>query len=210
MGAQSAAGVRARSLAVIVRAGLLGATSAWLRDFSLLVGTMTRRTRATRTALESTRATPISQSRPRAITTAARVKKNVALRNGRCHRTDEVATCQQVDVRESRGAVGEALRGGARQLGEAAACGTCAGRCRSSDGAAAGDRQCGRLVDAAARNARGIDLVQIESGPIGDLLGANRSRLDPWLGEPRRKLGLVERRCSTDSRPASRRFSRCA
>jgi predicted nucleotidyltransferase component of viral defense system len=40
-----------------------------------------------------------------------------------------------------------------------------------------------------SRYSEDIDLVQIESGPIGDLLDAIRSRLDPWLGDPRRKLG---------------------
>jgi predicted nucleotidyltransferase component of viral defense system len=39
------------------------------------------------------------------------------------------------------------------------------------------------------RYSEDIDLVQIEAGPIGIVLDAIRERLDPWLGEPRRKRG---------------------
>jgi len=39
------------------------------------------------------------------------------------------------------------------------------------------------------RYSEDIDLVQIEAGPIGNLLDAIRERLDPWLGEPRRRRG---------------------
>lgn len=39
------------------------------------------------------------------------------------------------------------------------------------------------------RYSEDIDLVQIEAGPIGNLLDAIRECLDPWLGEPRRKRG---------------------
>ena len=39
------------------------------------------------------------------------------------------------------------------------------------------------------RYSEDIDLVQIEAGPIGNVLDAIRERLDPWLGEPRRKQG---------------------
>lgn len=39
----------------------------------------------------------------------------------------------------------------------------------------------------AARYSEDIDLVQIDAGAIGPVITAMRSRLDPWLGEPRRK-----------------------
>lgn len=39
----------------------------------------------------------------------------------------------------------------------------------------------------ASRYSEDIDLVQIEAGAIGPVMTALRSRLDPWLGEPRRK-----------------------
>ena len=39
------------------------------------------------------------------------------------------------------------------------------------------------------RYSEDIDLVQIEAGPIGHVLDAIRERLDPWMGEPRRKRG---------------------
>jgi len=39
----------------------------------------------------------------------------------------------------------------------------------------------------ASRYSEDIDLVQIEAGAIGAVINALRSRLDPWLGEPRRK-----------------------
>jgi predicted nucleotidyltransferase component of viral defense system len=39
------------------------------------------------------------------------------------------------------------------------------------------------------RYSEDIDLVQIEAGPIGKVLDTIRDRLDPWLGEPRRKRG---------------------
>ena len=38
-----------------------------------------------------------------------------------------------------------------------------------------------------ARYSEDIDLVQVEGGPIGDIMTALRQRLDPWLGAPRRK-----------------------
>jgi predicted nucleotidyltransferase component of viral defense system len=40
----------------------------------------------------------------------------------------------------------------------------------------------------AARYSEDIDLVQIDSGPIGNCLDAVRKVLDPWLGVPRRSL----------------------
>jgi len=39
----------------------------------------------------------------------------------------------------------------------------------------------------AARYSEDIDLVQIDAGPIGPVLGEVRAALDPWLGEPRWK-----------------------
>lgn len=39
----------------------------------------------------------------------------------------------------------------------------------------------------ASRYSEDIDLVQIEAGAIGPVMTALRSRLDAWLGEPRRK-----------------------
>lgn len=39
------------------------------------------------------------------------------------------------------------------------------------------------------RYSEGIDLVQVDAGPIGSTLDAIRETLDPWLGEPRRKRG---------------------
>jgi predicted nucleotidyltransferase component of viral defense system len=39
------------------------------------------------------------------------------------------------------------------------------------------------------RYSEDIDLVQREAGPIGPVLDAIRSVLDPWLGEPRRSRG---------------------
>jgi predicted nucleotidyltransferase component of viral defense system len=38
------------------------------------------------------------------------------------------------------------------------------------------------------RYSEDVDLVQINEGPIGGLVDAVRAKLDPWLGEPRRKL----------------------
>ncbi len=40
----------------------------------------------------------------------------------------------------------------------------------------------------ASRYSEDIDLVQVEPGPIGDVLDGLRGALDPWLGEPRRKF----------------------
>jgi predicted nucleotidyltransferase component of viral defense system len=39
----------------------------------------------------------------------------------------------------------------------------------------------------ASRYSEDIDLVQIEAGAIGSVMTALRRRLDPWLGDPRRK-----------------------
>ncbi len=41
----------------------------------------------------------------------------------------------------------------------------------------------------AGRYSEDIDLVQREAGPIGDLVGAIRESLDPWLGKPTWKAG---------------------
>ncbi len=38
-----------------------------------------------------------------------------------------------------------------------------------------------------ARYSEDIDLVQVKAGPIGEIMTALRSRLDSWLGAPRRK-----------------------
>ena len=55
------------------------------------------------------------------------------------------------------------------------------------------------------RYSEDIDLVQIEAGPIGSLLDAIRTTLDPWLGVPKRKRGsgrvTLIYRFSTTSRP---------
>ena len=39
------------------------------------------------------------------------------------------------------------------------------------------------------RYSEDIDLVQIETGPIGSAIDAIRGTLDPWLGRPRRSSG---------------------
>src|SRR3989338_4336078 len=39
-----------------------------------------------------------------------------------------------------------------------------------------------------ARYSEDIDFVQIKSAPIGGTIDAVRQALDPWLGEPKRKL----------------------
>jgi predicted nucleotidyltransferase component of viral defense system len=41
----------------------------------------------------------------------------------------------------------------------------------------------------AARYSEDIDLVQVAPGPIGVVLDTLRAVLDPWLGEPRRRIG---------------------
>jgi len=45
------------------------------------------------------------------------------------------------------------------------------------------------FISPPARYSEDIDLVQRHAGPIGDILDAIRSRLDPWLGDPRRNRG---------------------
>lgn len=45
------------------------------------------------------------------------------------------------------------------------------------------------FVEPPCRYSEGIDLVQLRAGPIGPLLHAARTRLDPWLGTPRYKSG---------------------
>lgn len=42
------------------------------------------------------------------------------------------------------------------------------------------------FLDQPERYSEDVDLVMIESGPIGQILDAIRKKLDPWLGEPRR------------------------
>lgn len=41
------------------------------------------------------------------------------------------------------------------------------------------------------RYSEDIDLVQVQPGPIGQLLDRIRARLDPWLGKPTRDQGLI-------------------
>lgn len=58
----------------------------------------------------------------------------------------------------------------------------------------------------APRYSEDIDLVQTRAEPIGATLDRLRSRLDPWLGEPKRSFGegrvtLVYRFASEDSEP---------
>lgn len=64
------------------------------------------------------------------------------------------------------------------------------------------------LVQPPGRYSEDIDLVQVEAGPIGDVLDALRSTLDPWLGEPKRKRGpgrvTVLYRFESTTRPVQR------
>lgn len=62
-------------------------------------------------------------------------------------------------------------------------------------------------INPPARYSEDIDLVQINPEPIGNTLDAIRSVLDPWLGEPQRKLTersakLVYRYTAVDNTPA--------
>src|SRR5690606_6980124 len=58
------------------------------------------------------------------------------------------------------------------------------------------------------RYSEDIDLVQLEAGPIGSVLHAIRSALDPWLGEPKRMRGqgrvTLLYRFETTMRPVQR------
>jgi len=62
------------------------------------------------------------------------------------------------------------------------------------------------LLQAPARYSEDIDLVQLQPAPIGAAIDAIRSRLDAWLGEPRRQLGkglvTLTYRFETESLPA--------
>lgn len=63
----------------------------------------------------------------------------------------------------------------------------------------------------AARYSEDIDLVQVEPGPIGEVLDALRRALDPWLGAPSRQLkegrvNLVYRFDSEDAPPLKLRL----
>lgn len=63
----------------------------------------------------------------------------------------------------------------------------------------------------AARYSEDIDLVQVDAEPIGDTLDRLRATLDPWLGEPQRKLKegsvtLVYRLASEDATPVPLRL----
>lgn len=44
-------------------------------------------------------------------------------------------------------------------------------------------------INPPSRYSEDIDLVQVHAGPIGPMLNAMRTRLDPWLGEPQWKQG---------------------
>jgi predicted nucleotidyltransferase component of viral defense system len=44
-------------------------------------------------------------------------------------------------------------------------------------------------IDPPSRYSEDIDLVQVHAGPIGPMLNAMRTQLDPWLGEPQWKQG---------------------
>jgi predicted nucleotidyltransferase component of viral defense system len=63
------------------------------------------------------------------------------------------------------------------------------------------------FISPAARYSEDIDLVQIEAEPIGDTIKSIRAALDPWLGEPKRKLTersvkLIYQYMSIEGRPA--------
>lgn len=45
------------------------------------------------------------------------------------------------------------------------------------------------FVPTAARHSEDIDLVQVKQGPIGNILDKVREKVDPWLGNPKRRLG---------------------
>jgi predicted nucleotidyltransferase component of viral defense system len=45
------------------------------------------------------------------------------------------------------------------------------------------------FLQPAGRYSEDLDLVQVEPGPIGPVIGALRAKLTPWLGEPRWKQG---------------------
>ena len=64
------------------------------------------------------------------------------------------------------------------------------------------------FVQPPGRYSEDIDLVQVEAGPIGAVLDALRSTLDPWLGEPRRKRGhgrvILLYRFESTSQPVQR------
>lgn len=64
------------------------------------------------------------------------------------------------------------------------------------------------VVSSPARYSEDVDLVQMRPGPIGEILDAIRSRLDPWLGLPNRTTGSANAslvyRFETESMPARR------
>lgn len=64
------------------------------------------------------------------------------------------------------------------------------------------------FVQPPGRYSEDVDLVQVEAGPIGAVLDALRSTLDPWLGEPRRKRGhgrvILLYRFESTSQPVQR------
>jgi predicted nucleotidyltransferase component of viral defense system len=60
-----------------------------------------------------------------------------------------------------------------------------------------------------ARYSEDIDLVQIEAGPIGDIMDAIHRRLDPWLGKPVWKQGrgraTLQYRFTTEAEPVQQK-----
>ena len=64
------------------------------------------------------------------------------------------------------------------------------------------------FVQPPGRYSEDVDLVQVEARPIGAVLDALRSTLDPWLGEPRRKRGhgrvILLYRFESTSQPVQR------
>jgi len=62
-------------------------------------------------------------------------------------------------------------------------------------------------INPPARYSEDIDLVQIRPGPIGPIINAIRDSLNPWLGEPKRKLTersakLIYRYITLEQEPA--------
>jgi hypothetical protein len=60
----------------------------------------------------------------------------------------------------------------------------------------------------AARYSEDIDLVQVKAAPIGPVMSALRSRLDPWLGTPKREQTASAVRFIYRFSPRSRRSLR--
>ena len=60
----------------------------------------------------------------------------------------------------------------------------------------------------AGRYSEDIDLVQRDTGPIGNLIHAIRDALDPWLGKPSGSRARDDSPSITGSRPRSSQWSR--